>query len=308
MSKCDICPRECHADRDSGKAGVCGANNRIIVARTSLHMWEEPCVSGTRGSGTVFFSGCPLGCMYCQNYEISCGTLRGREYSIEELADSFIELQNKGANNINLVTPTHYSYQIIDSVRLAREKGLILPVVYNCSGYEKVDTLKALEGTVDVYLTDFKYMDDEIALKYSKAADYSVVAKLALMEMVRQQPECEFAAEEGALEQGIIKKGVIVRNLLLPGHIKNSKDVIKYVYETYGDSVVLSIMNQYTPIKRAKDLKVLDRKVTKREYDRLIDFVIDLGAENVYVQEEDASGEEFIPDFSQICEHFSELL
>lgn len=292
--KCFICPRECGADRDNGKTGLCGADNRIFVARISLHMWEEPCISGKEGSGTVFFSGCSLGCIYCQNYAIShrekC--LNGREYSVEELADSFIDLMNNGANNINLVTPTHYSIQIIEAVKNARSNGLNIPIVYNCSGYEKVETLKSLEEIVDIYLTDYKYSDDELGLKYSGVNDYFHVAAMALDEMVRQQPQCIFD------NNGMMKKGVIVRNLLLPNHVNNSKHVIKSVYEKYGDSIYLSIMNQYTPLEQVENIKDLNRKTTKREYGRLLEYVMELGIENAFIQEGDVAKESFIPDFS----------
>lgn len=315
---CSICPRECQADRNNGQPGACGVDNRIYVARVALHMWEEPCISGSNGSGTVFFVGCPLGCVYCQNYKISRGRGNdshnrgtqvalenaggensrcranevGSEYTIEELADSFIKLQEMGANNINLVTPTHYSYQIIDAVKLARGKGLILPIVYNCSGYEKVETLKSLEDVVDIYLVDFKYMNESIAKEYSRAADYPEIAKLALEEMVSQQGNCTFN------EDGMMTKGVIVRNLLLPGNVKNSKDVVKYVYDTYGDDVYISVMNQYTPLPQVSDMKPLNRKATKREYERLVDYVISIGVTNAFIQEGDVASESFIPEFS----------
>ena len=253
-------------------------------------MWEEPCISGDEGSGTVFFVGCPLGCIYCQNYKISSGML-GREYSVSELADAFIDLQSQRANNINLVTPTHYSYQIIDAVREARRKGLILPIVYNCSGYELTETIRDLEETVDIYLVDYKYSDSDIAKEYSQAADYPKVADEARREMVRQKRECTFN------EKGMMTSGVIVRNLCLPGHVKNSKDVVKRVYEQYGDSVYLSIMNQYTPLKQVENMPPLNRKVTKREYKRLIDFVYELGIENAFIQEGDVADESFIPEF-----------
>ena len=206
-------------------------------------MWEEPCISGESGSGAVFFSGCPLRCVYCQNRDIA-GAERGIDITVERLAEIFLELAGKGAANINLVTPTHYTPQIIRAVEMARKSGLTIPLVYNCSGYEKVDTLKLLEGVVDMYLTDFKYMDVEAAERYSHAPDYPEVAKAALQEMVRQIGEPVFD------EAGMMKKGVIVRHLLLPNHLKNAKGVVQYVYETYGDTVYLSLMNQYTPLAR----------------------------------------------------------
>lgn len=297
--KCNICPRHCGADRDNGQYGVCGVDNRIRVSRVSLHMWEEPCISGKEGSGTVFFVGCPLGCIYCQNYKISRGLREcglesqafGKEMTISELAEAFINLQNEGANNINLVTPTHYSYQIIEAVAEARKKGLNIPIVYNCSGYENAEVIKALNGTVDIYLTDFKYMEPELAKEYSRAEDYVEVAKLSLSEMIKQIGECVFD------DKGMLKKGVIVRNLLLPGHVNNSKKVIKYVYEMYGDLVYISIMKQYTPLEHVKEISPLNRKVTKREYNRLVDYMIDLGVKNAFIQEGDVAEESFIPDF-----------
>ena len=297
--KCNICPRECGADRENGQFGVCGVDNNIYVARVGLHMWEEPCISGNEGSGTVFFAGCSLGCIYCQNYKISRGirnyysqeTLEKKKMSVNELSDAFNLLQSMGANNINLVTPTHYSIQIIEAVRFARDKGLNIPIVYNCSGYEKVETLRLLSGIVDIYLTDFKYMNNELANKYSHVSDYVEIAKAALEEMVRQQSACEFDS------RGMMTKGVIVRNLLLPGNVNNSKEVAKYVYDTYGDSIYLSIMNQYTPLEENDLASPLDRKVTKREYERLIEYVISLDATNVFIQEGDVASESFIPEF-----------
>ena len=296
--KCFICPKNCGADRDNGEIGACGVDNKIYISRVSLHMWEEPCISGESGSGTVFFYGCPLGCVYCQNSKISRVNRNNLDlmpdqkiYTTDELADAFIKLQSEGANNINLVTPTHYSYQIIDAIKTARNKGLTLPIVYNCSGYEKLETLMALDGLIDIYLTDFKYMNDELAKKYSYVTNYSEIAKTALKEMLRQRPECEFN------DAGMMTKGVIVRNLLLPLNVRNSESVVKYVYETYGDSMYLSLMNQYTPMEQVADLAPLNRKVTKREYKRLVDFTIALGAKNVFIQEGDVASESFIPDF-----------
>lgn len=316
--KCYMCPRGCGADRENGELGACGAGAEMEVALISKHMWEEPCISSKEGSGTIFFYGCPLGCIYCQNYKISRG-FRGLEYddqynidslekkqdncvettlhrktkiyTPEQLADEMIKLQAKGVNNINLVTPTHYSLKIIEAVRIAKEKGLSIPIVYNCSGYEKVETLKLLKNTVDIYLADFKYMSDELAFKYSKATDYVNIAKAAIHEMVDQKPEVLFD------KRGIMKSGVIVRNLLLPGNVNNSKEVCKYVYENYGNHVFLSIMNQYTPLDQVRDINPLNRKVTKREYNRLVDYVIDLGATNVFIQEGEVASESFIPDF-----------
>ncbi|MCD2492774.1 radical SAM protein [Lacrimispora sp. NSJ-141] len=291
MGICRLCPRECGVDRKSGQTGYCGvAGGGIYAARASLHIWEEPCISGKNGSGTVFFSGCNLRCVYCQNYQIACAET-GKQITVERLAEIFLELQEKGAANINLVTPTHYTPEIIAAVEKARADGLSLPVVYNCGGYEKTDTLKTLEGVVDVYLTDFKYMEKETARRYSGAEDYPETAKAALKEMVRQQGRAAFAPD------GNMKRGVIVRHLLLPGHLKNAKAVVGYVYETYGDQVYLSLMNQYTPLLQVNKWPELNRRVTKREYDRLVDYAISIGVENGFIQEGETAGESFIPAF-----------
>ena len=290
-SGCTLCPRECNVDRKNGIPGYCGvAGTGIIGARAALHMWEEPCISGEEGSGTVFFSGCPLRCVYCQNYDIAHAE-RGIEISVERLAEIFLELQEKKANNINLVTPTHYSIEAAQAVRIAREKGLTIPVVYNCSGYEKVETLKLLEGIVDIYLTDFKYMDKTIAKRYSHAENYPEVAKMALEEMVRQCGQPEFD------ERGMMTKGVIVRHLLLPGQMQNGKDVVKYLYETYGDRIFISLMIQYTPLPHVAAYPEINRKVTEEEYDELVDYAIDMGVENGFIQEGETAEESFIPDF-----------
>lgn len=294
MEKCNLCPRECNIKRYSGETGFCGVSaDKIVAARAALHMWEEPCISGEEGSGTVFFSGCTLRCVYCQNYDIARATA-GKEISRERLAQIFLELQEKGANNINLVTPTHYTEAIIWAVQEARGNGLHLPIVYNCSGYEKVETLQQLEGIVDIYLTDFKYMDTEMAEKYSKAKEYPDIAKKALEEMFRQQPEAEFD------ERGMMKKGIIVRHLLLPGYLDNAKAVVKYVYETYGDKVFLSLMNQYTPLPQVERFPEINRKVTEEEYEELVDYAIGIGVENGFVQEGETAEESFIPAFD--CE------
>lgn len=292
MKKCNLCPRNCNADRRNGQSGVCGVTGTgILAARAALHMWEEPCISGENGSGAVFFSGCPLRCIYCQNYHIAHAEVQ-KMITPERLADIFLELQEKNASNINLVTPTHYTPEIIWAVNRARERGLVLPIVYNCSGYEKVETLKNLEGIVDIYLTDFKYMDREIAARYSKAADYPEAAKAALAEMVRQIKEADFD------RQGMMKRGVIVRHLLLPNHVKNAKSVVKYVYETYGDRVYLSLMNQYTPLVQVKDIPDLNRRVTEREYEKLVSYAISLGVTHGFIQEGKTAKESFIPEFN----------
>lgn len=370
LADCTLCPRECHANRLAdmaktggvvndgvadngvvkiddatkicsgtknrdvasiyGQAGACGVTGEdVALARAALHMWEEPCISGENGSGAVFFCGCPLHCVYCQNEAISRARA-GKRISVRRLAEIFLELQGQKAANINLVTPTHYTPQIIRAVELARNQGLTAPIVYNCSGYEKVDTLKMLEGIVDVYLTDFKYMETELAAKYSHSADYPRVAKAALAEMVRQmemhgaraerqeetmhgagaerQKETMHgvgAARAGAAfdEGGMMQKGVIVRHLLLPGHLQNAKKVVYYVYQAYGNRVYLSLMNQYTPMQEKKEIferngwPQMNRRVTKREYERLVEYAISLGVENGFIQEGETAKESFIPAF-----------
>lgn len=293
MDKCNLCPRECNVNRRNGEKGICGvAGPGIVGARAALHMWEEPCISGENGSGTVFFSGCPLRCVYCQNYYIANGTT-GSEITKERLAEIFLELQEKNAENINLVTPTHFTPEIIWAVKHAREQGLHLPIVYNCSGYEKVETLKKLDGIVDIYLTDFKYMDKEVAKRYSRAENYPEIAKAALAEMVKQCGNAEFD------ERDMMKRGMIVRHLLLPGQMKNAKDVVQYVYETYGDRVFLSLMNQYTPLPHVEKYPELNRRITEDEYDELVDFAIELGVENGFIQEGETAEESFIPEFNE---------
>ena len=290
LSSCTLCPRNCKVDRKLNK-GICAVSGEaVLISRAALHFWEEPCISGTRGSGTVFFVGCNLHCIYCQNREISSGQ-GGKALTTEQLASVFLDLQGKKAHNINLVTPTHYADHIREALLLAKEQGLAIPVVYNCGGYEKADTLKSLEGLIDVYLTDFKYMDPELARTLSSAEDYPEIAKEALAEIVRQQPVCLFD------EDDMMTRGVIVRHLLLPGHVKEAEQMAEYLYRTYGDRICLSLMNQYTPVRRFEKYPFLNRKVTKREYERLISFVLDLGVENAFIQEGETAEESFIPPF-----------
>lgn len=289
MSVCDICPRDCKVDRRKN-TGFCGMTDTVKISRAALHFWEEPCISADKGSGTVFFSGCNMKCVFCQNKEISTGGF-GKEISTERLADIFIELQEKGALNINLVTPTHFTLQIIEAVKLAKKKGLSLPVIYNTSSYEKTETLKLLEGTVDVWLPDFKYTDDAAAEKYSSASDYVQKAKAAIAEMVRQQPECIFD------ENGVIQKGVIVRHLVLPGQTKAAKEAVKYLYTTYSDSIFISIMSQYTPCTDLEKYPEINRKLTPEEYDEVVDYAVEIGVENGFLQEGESASESFIPPF-----------
>lgn len=314
-SPCNLCPRECGADRDGGETGYCRSDSRVYVARAALHRWEEPCISGKGGSGTVFFSGCNLRCVYCQNGRIASGGA-GKPVSVERLGEIFLELQAKGAENINLVTPDHYVTAVAKAVLRAKESGLVLPVVYNGSGYEKAEVIRSLSGIVDIFLTDFKYMDAQLAERFSQAPDYPETAKRALAEMVdiTQENDTAVSRAEHAIditryttpsapyfdENGMMRRGVIVRHLLLPGHKQNAKDVIRYVYETYGDSVVLSIMNQYTPvlgIEQRTDCRELYRKVTRREYDAVVAYAIGLGVKNAFIQEGDTAKESFVPAF-----------
>ena len=291
MKECRVCPRNCRVDRLSDQKGFCRAGAEIILARAALHMWEEPCISGKEGSGAVFFSGCSLGCKFCQNGQISRGQT-GKKVTADRLADIFLELQQQKANNINLVTAGHFLPQVAEAIEKSRNRGLQIPVVYNSSGYEKSEMLKLLEGLVDIYLPDFKYMDPELAEKYSYARDYPEVAREALKEMVRQTGTPEFD------RQGIMKKGVIVRHLLLPGHVKDSRRVLEYLLSTYGKEIYISLMNQYTPMPAMKDDPRLSRKVTDREYQRLIDYGIQLGLENGFIQEGETAKESFIPEFN----------
>lgn len=290
---CLLCPRKCGINRGIGQTGVCGVSSEIKVARAALHYWEEPCISGKRGSGAVFFSGCSLHCVFCQNRAISDGK-EGKVISKERLSDIFIELADKGANNINLVTPGQYIPDIVWAVNDARNRGMKLPIIYNTSGYENVTELKLLEGIVDVYLPDFKYMDNMLSAKYSRAKDYPSVAKQALSEMVRQQPDVVIDDATG-----LIQKGVIVRQLLLPGHVNDAKAVLKYLYDTYHDHVYISMMSQFTPIA-LKDYPEINRTVTRREYERLVDYAIKIGITNAFIQEGDVAKGSFIPAFD--CE------
>ena len=290
---CLLCPRKCGINRSTGQTGICGVSSEIKVARAALHYWEEPCISGKRGSGAVFFSGCSLHCVFCQNREISDGK-EGKVISKERLSDIFIELAGKGANNINLVTPGQYIPDIVWAVNDAKSRGMKLPIIYNTSGYENVTELKLLEGIVDVYLPDFKYMDSTLSARYSRAKDYPSVAKQALSEMVRQQPDVVIDDATG-----LIQKGVIVRQLLLPGHVNDAKAVLKYLYDTYHDHVYISMMRQFTPIA-LKDYPEINRTVTKREYERLVNYALEIGITNAFIQEGDVAKDSFIPAFD--CE------
>lgn len=294
--KCDLCPRKCLVDRKKGEKGICGQTENLKVARAALHFWEEPCISGDAGSGAVFFSGCPLHCVFCQNENIANGTV-GKEISVERLAEIFLELQEKGANNINLVTPGHFAPQITKALDLAKQEGLKLPIVYNTSSYETVETIKRLEGYVDIYLPDFKYMSPGLSKKYSHAPDYAEVAKAAIAEMVRQTGKAVFVNGD---EDNLILRGTIVRHLTLPGCMEDSMQILKYLHETYGDMIYISIMNQFTPLSNLEKYPELNRRITDEEYETLVDYAIEIGIENGFIQEGDTAEESFIPAFD--CE------
>ena len=297
LAACRLCPRGCGVNRLAGKKGRCGVAGRVKVARAALHMWEEPCISGEQGSGAVFFAGCSLGCVYCQNQTIAGGQA-GKEISVRRLSEIFLQLQEKGAANINLVTAGHFLPQVIEALIKAKKEGLRLPVVYNSGGYERAEALARLEGLVDIYLPDLKYVSADLAGQYSGAPDYFTVASAALKEMVRQ---VEAAGSGSAVftEKGMMKRGVIVRHLQLPGCLADSKRVVRYLYETYGDRIFISLLSQYTPLAQMAAWPKLNRRVTRREYDALVDYAIGLGVENGFIQEGDTAQESFIPPFDE---------
>ena len=290
LRQCEVCPFRCKVNRLEGKIGKCGCNDKIKIALASLHYYEEPCISGKNGSGTVFFSNCNLNCLFCQNYKISQEG-KGREVSIEELADIFLNQQKNGANNINLVTPTMYAYQIIEALKIAKAKGLTIPIIYNTNGYENVETIKALKGYIDVYLPDLKYYSNEIAVKYSKAPNYFEIATKSILEMINQVGTPEFD------ENGLIKKGVIIRHLVLPGHIQNSKHILKWLKENVNSRAYVSVMAQYFPTYKAKEDKYLNRKLTNKEYSEIEQYLYLLDIENGYMQDLGKHEEEYVPDF-----------
>lgn len=291
LEQCRLCPRNCNINRSRGERGFCRAGDTVRLGRAALHHWEEPCLSGERGSGAVFFSYCTLRCVYCQNTQISHHQ-GGIEVSIPHLAEIFRDLEKQGAHNLNLVTPTHYVPQIITALQLAREQGLTLPVVYNTSGYEKPETIELLKGYVDIYLPDFKYFSSESAGRYSSAPNYPEVAKAALDAMVEQVGAPIFDSD------GMMKKGVIVRHLVLPEHEEESRAILSYLVKRYGDRIWISLMSQYTPFAAVERYPELNRRVSRGVYDALIDYAVDLGLENCFIQEEGAAEESFIPAFN----------
>jgi putative pyruvate formate lyase activating enzyme len=285
-----ICPRSCGVNRNIGEKGYCGETDKIRIARAALHFWEEPCISGDTGSGTVFFTGCNLGCVYCQNYDIAHEG-RGKEVTIERLSEIYLELEDKGAANINLVTPTHFSPQIKQAIIRSKSKGLNIPIVYNTSSYETVESLRDLAGVVDIYLSDFKYFDGLLAKKYSNAPDYPEIASKAFDEMISQQPELVFN------DNGILLSGVIARHLVLPGQQEDSKKILEYLYLRYGDSILISIMNQFTPSAPLISWPEINRVLDDEEYQQVIDYALELGISNGYIQEGETAKESFIPPF-----------
>lgn len=291
LSSCKLCPFECGVNRLEGKKGRCNCDNKLLIALASLHYYEEPCISGKNGSGTVFFTNCNMKCKYCQNYEISqCG--KGKEITVEHLAEIFLKQQEKGAHNINLVTPTSYVYQIIEALNIAKKQGLAIPVVYNTNGYEKKETIQLLNGYVDVYLPDLKYYSDDIAMKYSNIKNYFKTATEAIKEMYNQVGTPIFD------EEGMIQKGVIIRHLVLPNHILNTKHILKWVKENLPQDIYISVMAQYFPTYQAKEDSLIDRKLTKKEYKQVEEYLYSLNLENGYMQELGEHEEEYVPEFN----------
>jgi len=289
LKKCNLCPRNCLINR-SKTTGICGMKDKLMIARASLHMWEEPCISGTNGSGTIFFTGCNLKCIFCQNHDIST-KLIGQEITIEDFSNICLNLQKQGANNINLVTPTHFVPLIIEGLKLAKQKGLTIPIVYNTSSYENIETIKMLDGIIDIYLPDLKYYDNEYAIKYSHAPNYFNYAKLAIEEMFKQVGKPKFNKE------GIMTSGIIIRHLMMPGLKEDTKQILNYLHNKYKNNVYISIMNQYTPIRNFKNFKELNNKISENDYNEIINYAIDLGIKKAFIQEGDTASESFIPNF-----------
>lgn len=286
---CELCRRACKVNREEGQRGFCQAGTRMHIGRAAAHFWEEPCLSGTKGSGTIFFSSCGLSCVYCQNQRLSRKE-SGQELGVEELVEVFYQLEAEGCHNINFVTPEHYSPGVREAMLLARKKGFSLPFVWNSSGYQSARTLKALEGLVDIYLMDFKYWEGSLAERYSKAKNYPEIAKEALEEVVRQCPELCY-------RDGLLKKGVILRHLLLPGQVYQGKRILKYSFCRYGNQILYSLLSQYTPFGALDRFPEINRKVFGREYQRLVDYALSLGIEKAFIQEGESAKESFIPDF-----------
>lgn len=288
LSSCEICPHRCKVNRANGIKGRCKCDDKIKIALASIHNFEEPCISGIKGSGTVFFSNCNLNCIYCQNYEIS-QLGKGKEITINDLANIFLEQQKNNVHNINLVTPTMYVLQIIEAIKIAKKQGLNIPIIYNTNGYENIETIKLLNGLIDVYLPDLKYFSNTIAVKYSNANNYFKIATEAIKEMYSQVGTAKFD------EEGIIKRGVIIRHLVLPNHIQNSKNILKWIKENMPEDVYVSVMAQYFPTYKAKEDTYINRKLTKKEYKEIENYLYTLNIENGYIQELGEHEEEYVP-------------
>lgn len=291
LEKCNLCFRKCNVNRLNGELGFCNAPSNVKIARAKLHIWEEPPVSGTTGSGTVFFSHCNFKCVFCQNHAIS-QEYNGAEISINRLSEIFLELQAQGAANINLVTPTSYVPQIIEALDIAKKNGLSIPILYNTNGYDSLETIKALNGYIDVYLPDYKYYDDKYAVKYSKSQNYRQNLLIILKEMFKQTGPAEFD------QNGLIKKGMIIRHLMLPGLLFDSKKVIDSIYSLFRDDVYISIMCQYTPMYNAKNYPEINKKLNSKHYDALVEYAASIGVKNGFIQEPSSSTEDFVPSFN----------
>lgn len=288
LKKCEMCPHRCKIDRTQNQIGRCKSKDTVKVAIASIHNYEEPCISGKNGSGTVFFSNCNLSCKFCQNYEISQQGL-GKEITIERLSEIFLEQQSKGAHNINLVSPTSYAYQIIEAIKIAKKNGLEIPIIYNTNGYENIETIKILNGYIDVYLPDLKYAEDDLGKKYSNVDNYFEIATSAIKEMYNQVGENIYD------EDGMIKRGMIIRHLVLPNHTENTKKVLSWINSNMPKNITVSVMAQYFPTYKAKEIEDINRKITKREYKKVEDFLYSLDLENGYIQECGKNEEIYVP-------------
>ncbi len=290
LEECQLCPYKCKVNRLEGKKGKCKASDKAKISLVSLHNFEEPCISGTKGSGTIFFSNCNFNCVFCQNYKISQEGM-GEEVSIEFLANSMLNLQDKGAHNINLVTPVMYVYHIIEAIKIAKNNGLNIPIIYNSNGYENIETLKLLKGYIDVYLPDFKYSDNKLGKKYSNVDNYFEVTTEAIKEMYSQVGAPKLNAD------GIIEKGLIIRHLVLPNAMENTKNVLKWIKDNIDNSVYISIMAQYFPTYKSKEIGEINRKINIKEYEEIENYVYEIGIENGYMQDLGEHEEEYVPEF-----------
>ena len=293
LEKCEICPHKCKVNRTNNQVGRCKSKNTVKVAKASVHNFEEPCISKINGSGTVFFSNCNLNCVFCQNYEISQQGL-GKEITIKELSEVFLKLQNENVNNINLVTPTSYAPQIVEAIKIAKSKGLKIPIVYNTNSYENVETLKLLEGYIDIYLPDLKYAENNLGKQYSNINNYFEIATKAIKEMYRQVGNIEFD------ENGIAKKGIIIRHLVMPNHVENSKKVLQWIKDNMPDDIFVSVMNQYFPTYKAKEFKDINRKLTNREMKKIEEFIYSLNFKNGYIQDTEKNEQQYVPNWKDV--------